>query len=187
MTDHLVDLLRKISPEDMDKVCYMSVGQIHPAYAGIDLGVAEKLAMRAISTASGMDLKEVSKSYKERGDLGKTMEEILTRRSQLALSTQRLTITQVYETLDRLAKATGKGAQETKIRLLSGLLVDATPKEAKYILRTVMGRLRLGIADMTLLDALAIVYGGGKDSRPDIERAYNLSSDIGHVARLLAT
>jgi DNA ligase-1 len=65
-------------------------------------------------------------------------------------------------------------------------LSDASPKEAKYIIRTVTGNLRLGIADMTVLDALAIAFGGGKETRVHLERAYNISSDLGKVARTVA-
>jgi DNA ligase-1 len=187
MTDHLVDLLRTVPPEEVDKVCNMCVGQIHPAYMGIDLGIAEKLAIRAISIASGLDAKRVTENYKRKGDLGKTMEDILAKKSQKTFAAGALSVSRVYDTLDRMARASGKGTQEAKIKQLSGLLSDASPVEAKYILRTVMGRLRLGIAEMTLLDALAMVYGEGKESRPEIERAYNLSCDIGHVAKLLAT
>ena len=187
MTDHLVDLLRKIPPDEIDKVCYMSLGQLYPAHVGIDLGMAEKLAIRAMSIASGKETKQITESYKRIGDMGKTIEEILESKSQLTLSSEPLTVSKVYDTLDRIARAKGKGTQDVKIRLLSGLINNAAPDEAKYILRTVIGKLRLGIADMTLLDALAIVYGEGKESRPEIERAYNLSSDIGHVAKILAT
>ncbi len=74
----------------------------------------------------------------------------------------------------------------SKTALLAGLLADATPKEAKYIMRTVTGNLRLGIADMTVLDALAIAYGGGKETREHVERAYNISSDLGLVAKTIA-
>jgi DNA ligase-1 len=140
-----------------------------------------------MSAASGKGADEISEHYRVSGDLGKTIEEALSKKTQATLSSESLTVSRVYDTLDRIARATGKGTQKAKIGLLSGLLGDATPREAKYLLRTVMGRLRLGIADMTLLDALAVAYGGGKDSRPQIERAYNLSSDIGHVSRLLAT
>jgi DNA ligase-1 len=95
-------------------------------------------------------------------------------------------VEKVYETLDKMAKATGLGSMDLKINLLSGLLTNATPKEAKYLTRTVTGELRLGIADMTVLDALAIAYGGGKETRTEIERAYNISSDLGKVARTVA-
>lgn len=85
-----------------------------------------------------------------------------------------------------MAKATGAGSVEAKIRFLNSLLNDATPLEAKYLVRTALGKLRLGIADMTILDALAIAFGGGKDSREVVERAYNLSSDLGFVAQTIA-
>ncbi len=85
-----------------------------------------------------------------------------------------------------MAKTMGSGAVDSKMALLAGLLSDASPKEAKYIMRTVTGNLRLGIADMTVLDALAIAYGGGKEARELIERAYNISSDLGRVANIVA-
>ncbi|MGC9345714.1 MAG: ATP-dependent DNA ligase, partial [Candidatus Bathyarchaeales archaeon] len=97
-----------------------------------------------------------------------------------------LTVQRVYETLDKMAKVSGSGAVDLKMALLAGLLADATPKEAKYIMRTVTGNLRLGIADMTVLDALAIAYGGGKENRGYLERAYNVSSDLGRVAKIVA-
>jgi DNA ligase-1 len=85
-----------------------------------------------------------------------------------------------------MAKTSGSGAVDLKMALLAGLLADATPKEAKYIARTVTGNLRLGIAEMTVLDALAVAYGGGKETREYLERAYNISSDLGRVAKTVA-
>jgi DNA ligase-1 len=85
-----------------------------------------------------------------------------------------------------MARASGSGAIDTKTALLAGLLAAASPKEARYIMRTVTGNLRLGIADMTVLDALAIAYGGGKEARELVERAYNISSDLGRVAQVVA-
>ena len=82
-----------------------------------------------------------------------------------------------------MAKTSGSGAVDLKLSLLAGLLAGATPNEAKYVMRTVTGNLRLGIADMTVLDALAIAYGGGKEAREHIERAYNICSDLGRVAK----
>jgi DNA ligase-1 len=93
----------------------------------------------------------------------------------------------VYENLEKMAKTTGAGALDQKINLLAGLLTSATPREAKYVIRTVTGNLRLGIADMTVLDALAVAFGGGKAARDALERAYNISSDLGRVARTVVT
>jgi DNA ligase-1 len=110
----------------------------------------------------------------------------MAKKRQVTFFQQPLTVQKVYETLDKMAKASGSGAVDLKMALLAGLLAGATPKEAKYIARTVTGNLRLGIADMTVLDALAIAYGGGKEARELIERAYNISSDLGRVAKIMA-
>ncbi|HYB92583.1 MAG TPA: ATP-dependent DNA ligase, partial [archaeon] len=152
----------------------------------IELGVAEKLAIRAIAVAIGQPEKVIIDDYNKTGDLGTTTEKFLIKRTQITLASRRLTIERVYEELDRIAHATGSGAQKIKIRLLTSLLNDATSSEAKYIIRMVTGRLRIGVADMTILDALAIAYGGGKEFREEIERAYNLTSDLGYVAETVA-
>jgi DNA ligase-1 len=96
-----------------------------------------------------------------------------------------LTVEKVYETFDKMAQTSGSGAVDLKLSLLAGLLSAASPKEARYVIRTVTGNLRLGIADMTVLDALAIAYGGGKEARELVERAYNVSSDLGRVAKVV--
>ncbi|MEM2130135.1 MAG: ATP-dependent DNA ligase, partial [Candidatus Bathyarchaeia archaeon] len=123
---------------------------------------------------------------KKSGDIGETAQKFTAQKRQVTFFQKPLTVQKVYETFDKMAKASGAGAVDTKIMLLAGLLADATPKEAKYIMRTVTGNLRLGIADMTVLDALAIAYGGGKEARELIERAYNISSDLGRVAKVVA-
>ena len=186
MTDLLVDLLRKTPKEEIDRVVYLTTGELHPAYLGIELGVAVKLAMRSISIVSGKDEEKIESSYKQTGDLGETVEQLLREKSQTTLAKEPLTLERVYTTLDRIAQASGTGSQEEKIRLLANLLSDSTPKEAKHITRMVLGRLRLGVGDMTLLDALAVAYAGRKEEREQIERAYNLTSDIGYVAKILA-
>jgi DNA ligase-1 len=94
-----------------------------------------------------------------------------------------LTVEKVYETFDKVAQTSGSGAVDLKLSLLAGLLSAASPKEARYIIRMVTGNLRVGIADMTVLDALAIAYGGGKEARELVERAYNVSSDLGRVTK----
>ena len=93
----------------------------------------------------------------------------------------------VYETFEKIAKTTGQGSTEQKLSLLAGLIANAEPREAKYLIRFVTKKLRLGIGDMTVLDALAIAYTGDKSNRKDLERAYNLSSDLGSVAKTIVT
>jgi DNA ligase-1 len=183
MTDYLVNLLKNTPPEIIDKVVYLTQGKLYPDFSGIEIGVAEKLAIRAVARATGRSEKEIREDLEKTGDLGETTQKFLKGKLQAQLFHEPLTVKMVFDTLDKMARATGSGSMEQKISYLAGLLANASPKEAKYIVRTVTGALRLGIADMTVLDALAIAYGGGKEAREALERAYNISSDLGRVAK----
>jgi DNA ligase-1 len=185
MTDYLVDLLKNTAPSLMSKVVYLTQGKLYPDFEGIEIGIAEKLAIRVVAKATGRSESEIEGDLKATGDLGETAQKFLSNKRQVTFFPQPLTVERVYEVLDKIAKATGPGSIDQKISLLAGLLADAEPKEAKHMVRTVTGRLRLGIADMTVLDALAVAYGGGKDARPLLERAYNVSSDLGRVAKTI--
>jgi DNA ligase-1 len=186
MTDLLVNLLTSTPKELVDKVAYLTQGRIYPDFVGIEIGVAEKLAIKALARASGRRGTEVEEDLKKTGDIGETAQKFITSKRQVSFFQQSLTVQKVYETFDRMAKASGSGTVDLKLSLLAGLLADASPKEAKYVMRTVTGNLRVGIADMTVLDALAIAYGGGKGAREYVERAYNICSDLGRVAKTVA-
>jgi DNA ligase-1 len=186
MTDLLVELIKKTPKELIDKVVYLTQGKLYPDFVKLEIGVAERLAIKALARASGRKESEIEEDLKKSGDIGETAQKFIASKRQVTFFQQPLTVQRVYETFDKMARASGSGAVDTKISLLAGLLADATPKEAKYIMRTVTGNLRLGIADMTVLDALAIAYGGGKEARELIERAYNISSDLGRVAKVVA-
>ncbi len=185
MTDLLVGLLRETPKEDLDKVVYLTQGRIHPDYEGIELGLAEKMVIRVLALATGLEDTRVQRLWKEKGDLGLVAEEAIAARRQKPLESTPLTIAKVYANLDAIARESGEGSQDRKIRLLSDLLGNATPGEAKYIVRMVIGQMRLGIADMTIVDALAAAYATKAD-RDRVERAYNMSSDLGEVARAIA-
>ncbi len=187
MTDLLVKLLKETPKDLIDVVVYLTQGKLYPDYMGIELGVAEKLVEKAISFASGRTEAEVDSAYNRSGDLGIAAEEMLKKKTQSTLMKKQLTVEAVYETFHKIARATGDRSVDAKIRLLSSLLSDASPKEAKFVTRMALGKLRVGIADMTILDALAIAYAGGKEFREPFERAYNLSSDLGYVARIVAS
>jgi DNA ligase-1 len=186
MTDLLVELLKKTPKNLIDKVVYLTQGKLYPDFAGIEIGVAERLAIKAVARACGRKETEIENDLKKTGDIGETAQVCVAKKTQSTLGFQKsLTALRVYETFDKMAKTSGSGTVDIKMGLLAGLIVDASPKEAKYIIRTLTGKLRLGIADMTVLDALAIAYGGGKETREEIERAYNISSDLGRVASVL--
>jgi len=183
MTDILAALLSKTPPAVIDKVVYMTLGELYPAYVGLELGVAEKLAARAIRQVSGAGEKELNDLFSRHGDLGTVAELLLRTKEQTTLFVQELTVEEVYGSLEKIAKASGPGAVDVKTAVLSKLLAVATPVEAKHIVRIVTGKMRLGVADMTVLDALAKAFGGDREV---YERAYNLSSDIGLVAKTAA-
>jgi len=184
MTDYLVELLRLAPRDVIDKVVYLTQGKLYPDFVDVQTGIAEKLAIQMVAKATGKSEKEIETDLAKTGDIGETAQKLLEKKAQATLfKGTLLTVENVYDTLDKMARASGTGSMNRKLNLLAGLLTRATPKEAKYLTRIVTGNLRVGIADMTVLDALAIAYGGGKEARDPLERAYNISSDLGKVAK----
>ena len=186
MTDYLVEILKETPTNLIDKVVYLTQGKLYPDFVGIEIGIAEKLAVRAVARSAGHREKDIEEDMQKTGDLGETTQKFMEKKTQATFFSKPLTVQRVYETLDKMANSTGSGSVDLKLGLLAGLLSDSSPSEAKYIVRTVTGSLRLGIADMTVLDALAVAFGGGKETRDQLERAYNISSDLGRVAKLVA-
>ena len=187
LTDILVELLKKTPTQVVAKVVYLIQGKLRPNFEGIELGIAEKLAMKSISKSSGITVKKIEDDYKLGGDLGITAANIMEQKTQTTFSAEAVTLERVYDTLLRIAKLQGKGSQDMKIKYISSLLNDATPNESKFILKILLGTLRLGIAENTLMDALAIAFTGEKNNRELIENAYNVSSDLGHVSEIVAS
>ena len=193
MTDILVELVREAG-DDVRPVVYLTRGQLAADFVGIELGLAEKLVIRALSFATGVAEEDVVRCYHEKGDLGDAAHALLAekrpRKRQSTLfsaqeeGTERPTVSEVHARFLEIADAQGAGSQERKMQGLQRLLLGAGPRSARYLVRTVTGKLRLGIADMTLLDALAAAFAT-KEYRPDLERAYNVTSDLGLVAEVL--
>ena len=187
LTNLLVELLKKTPKKIIPNAVYLLQGIIRPNFEGVELGVAEKLAIRAISKSSGLSIKKIEDDYKKCGDLGITASNILKLKTQTTFTVEKITLERVYETLFRIAKLVGKGSQDLKMKYISSLLNDATPLEAKFVLKILLGTLRLGIAENTIMDALAIAFTGKKENKEQIENAYNVSSDLGKVSLLIAT
>jgi len=186
LTKLLVDLFEKTPYEIISKLVYLIQGKLRPDFEGIELGVAEKLAIRAISKSSGIPIKRVEESYRKEGDLGHAASIILEQKTQTTFVVEDITVERVYETLYKIAKLEGTRSQDMKMKYISSLLNDANPLEARFILKILLGTLRLGIAENTLMDALATAYTGAKENRQLLEKAYNVSSDLGKVAEATA-
>ncbi|MDE1853580.1 MAG: ATP-dependent DNA ligase [Thaumarchaeota archaeon] len=187
MTLVLAELLKETPKAELPPLVYMTQGKLRPDYEGVELGLAEKLALRAISTASGISADKVYAAYVKHGDIGTTAEDLLKTKNQGTLYSEGLTLKRVYDTLMKIAGQIGSGSVDAKLRELASLLNDASPLEAKFIMRTVTGELRLGVADYTVLDAAATAFLGGKQARPSVERAYNVHPDLGFVVQAVAS
>ena len=187
LTNILVELLKKTPKKIIPNAVYLLQGIIRPNFEGVELGIAEKLAIRAISKSSGLSIKKIEDDYRKVGDLGLTASNILKLKTQTTFTAEKITLERVYETLFKIAKLEGKGSQDLKMKHISSLLNDATPSEAKFVLKILLGTLRLGVAENTVMDALAIAFTGKKENKERIENAYNVSSDLGKVSQIVAT
>ncbi|HEX6676690.1 MAG TPA: ATP-dependent DNA ligase [Actinomycetes bacterium] len=183
LIERIAGLFRETPGELLPIVAMLCQGQIAPDFTGIEIGLAEKLAARAVAEAAEMSGEQVLATLRETGDLGDTAEQLLG-----AVAADRpatLEVRVVFDTLHEIAAAEGTGSQTRKLALLTGLLRQATPMEACYLVRTTTGNLRLGIGTATILDGLAEVHAGGRANRKLLERAYNICSDLGLVAATL--
>jgi DNA ligase 1 len=182
----LAELFQAVPRAELASVVYLSQGQLRPEYEGVELGVAISLASRAVAEATGTEVKVVTERLQALGDLGDVATELLTPGTSRE-EARHLTVSDVYGGLLELAKTSGEGSQEAKVGILKELLGRATPVEGKYLMRFVIGTLRLGVREATILDAFAAAWGGGtKESRLKIEAAFNVSSDLGVVGETLA-
>ncbi|HET7516773.1 MAG TPA: DNA ligase, partial [Actinomycetes bacterium] len=179
----LADLFRQTPDELLPTVALLCQGQIAPDFAGVELGMAERLAARAAGQVAGVPAEEVLAGARETGDLGLAVERLLAAVAEQREAT--LEVEAVFAGLHQVAEAQGTGSVARKLAGLVGLLERATPLEARYLLRTVTANLRLGIGTATILDALAEVHAGGRRQRPVLERAYNICSDLSMVAATL--
>ncbi len=186
LTQHLVDLF-KITPADIiSKVVYLLQGKLRPEHEGVEVGVAEKIAIRALSKSTGVPVTKIEDRYKEAGDFGEASENILGQKTQTTFLKEDITVERVYDTLYKIAELKGNRSQDIKMKYISSLFNDATPVEGKFIAKIITSNLRLGIADYTILDSLAIAFTGSKENRPVLEHAYNVCSDLGKVAEAVA-
>jgi len=186
LTQHLVDLFKITPHEIISKVVYLLQGKLRPDHEGIEIGIAEKIAIRALSKSAGIPIVKIEHEYKKMGDFGQVAAKVLEQKTQTTFITEDITVERVYDTLYRIAELKGARSQDMKMKYISSLLNDATPVEAGFIAKIITSNLRLGIADYTILDALAIAFTGSKENRPMLEHAYNVCSDLGRVANGVA-
>src|SRR3989304_1067537 len=188
----LADLFKKTPSEELPKVVLLVMGRAFPTYSEHELGVANQMMLRAIAKASGFKLGAVEQKFKKTGDLGLAAEECIKERKQSTLLRKKLTVDHVFENLKKLPFQTGAGSQEKKLAIISELLVSAQPREARYIVRTIIENLRVGAAEGIIRDAIVRAFlvreGIDKEKKKEIteavDYAWNIISDFGDIARI---
>jgi DNA ligase 1 len=177
----VAEFLNIVPSELLKDVVLLLGGNIYPKWGEEETGVAGQLMIKAISKASGEEQSEVVKYFTTSGDLGKTVGHFLERRKQQSLGVKELTVEKVVTNLREIAKQEGGGSQERKMNLIAELLISATPEEGKYIVKTVLGELRVGVAEGIIRDGIAEAYGIDKKI---VEGAWFLNQDYGEVAKI---
>jgi DNA ligase-1 len=182
MIEILTELFGKADKDEIAHIIYMTQGVLAPPFDGVEFGVAEKMAEEAIAAATGHTKEQVDSEYKKSGDLG-TAAQILQGKSRLkGMAHPKQSVSEIYSAMRKIATTSGAGSKDLKIRMLASVLAAATPIEAKYLVRYPMGQLRLGVGDATMLEALSATATGSREFKGELERAYNLCSDLGLVA-----
>ena len=176
ITQLLAQLLKSATASEVEIICNLSLGLLRPPYLGTQFNIAEKNMIKVIANLLKKSEQEVKNVAKKKGDLGLVIESGSWRVKDY------LTIHQVYKTLCRIEEISGVGSQEEKINQLRDLFAQLDPLSAKYVVRIILGKLRLGFSDMTIIDALSWMEVGDKSLRPIIENAYNVCADIGLIA-----
>src|SRR5215472_4742971 len=177
----LSELYSASSVDVIEPVTYLIQGRLAPFFAPVEIGLAERLLISAIATAYRTPKDEVSRMYRKLGDLGVTALSL----APAAAGRRSPSVTEVHQRLLEIAGTSGAGSLQRKLDLFAGLLGDLDPTSAKHLVRITVGKMRLGIGDPTVLDALSFARRGDRSLRPVLESAYNRTSDLGLIARTL--
>lgn len=185
MTEVLAKLLKELKPTEVKSAMYLLQGRIMPKFIPLEFNFSTKLLARNLSSGFNVDLDEVNKKLAKLGDIGLVAESIVEGRKTKVEGN--ITITEVYEALLELAQLEGTGSQEAKGQMFIGLAKGLDPVSLRYVARIITGKMRLGLSDKTVLDALSWSIAGDKSLRKQVERAYGVRSDLGVISELVLT
>lgn len=185
-TKILSDFLKEIKVEEKD-ILYLLLGRIYPEYDERVLGISSQLAVKAISKATGVNSIEIVKEWKSLGDIGQVAEKISKKKRQATLDKKELSVKKVIENLRAIPELVGKGTIDKKLALITELLTSASPLESKYLIRTLIGDLRIGTQESTIRDAIASAFfekekeKDPKETSDSVQEALDKSNDIAEV------
>lgn len=152
------ELLKSAPSSDTQKIVYLLQGMVFPPWDERVLGMSSQLIVKVVATATGNSPETVVKLWKKQGDLGLVAGDLIKNTKQKTLSHKELTVEKVFTNLQKLAELTGKGTVNRKVQLVAELLNNARAEEAKYVVKTVLGELRIGIAEGILRDAIVWAF-----------------------------
>lgn len=178
--DILADLLKRVSEEDIEQLIYLIQGKVFPPRDERETGMSSKLILRAIALAVGVSINDVVKFWRRVGDLGKVAEQLVKEKKQHTLVSKKLTVKKVFDNIRTMSELQGEGTVSRKIRLAVELLTNAKPSEAKYVVRTILEELRIGVAEGVVREAIAHAYNV---EVKDVEKAYGLLVDYAEVVK----
>jgi len=178
MLDILARMYGELASEEADKATYLLFGNLGPSYRSLEFNMAEKMVMRVMGKAYGISVEFVADKFKNLGDLGLVIGELKVGGRELSEN-----INEIYVELFKLADLRGEGSQDKKIDQLASILSRANSVSAKYLIRIVLGKLRLGVGEMTVLDSFSWLICGDKSLHDLFENSYNIAADVGMLAR----
>jgi len=185
LIDILSELFKEVKTgEEIEKICYLVQGRVAPFFEPIEFGMADKTVAASLAAAFNSTKDAVWNDYQKKGDMGVVALQLS---EKFKVKSSKLTVDDVIKVLFEIAKTSGEGTVEKRINLLSDLLKKLDSQSVKFVTRTVLGNLRLGIGDPTILDALAVALVGDKSKRKILEGAYNRTSSLGLVGKTLKT
>jgi DNA ligase-1 len=174
----LADILSRAGKDERAPIVYLVQAQLRPPYEGVELGLGEKLLVKILARTYATRETSVVRRLGRLGDPG------LVAAAFASPMTNRVRITRAYHVLLQVAHFAGTGSIDRKVTRLTELLRTIGPAEAKLIVRIASGRLRLGIAEQTILDAAALAAFGDPATKPLLEHAFNVRSDLGSIVRI---
>jgi len=205
ITEILAQILKEAEEKEVASLCYLILGELAPSYRDINFNLADKMMVKILARAFGVEEKIVREEYKKEGDLGTVGERLkkkaMTPRlfndlplvkgsnkmASILAKGKKASVLDIYHYLKTVASVSGEGSQEAKITMMAALLRVMDGRSDRFLIRVPLGRLRLGFSEITLLDALSWYIAGDKNHRAVIEEAYNVYTDIGYIAEMVVS
>jgi len=153
-TYYISQTLTKAKGEELHDIILLFQGKVFPDYEEKKIGVAAKLIMKALVLATGISQKQIEDEWRKTGDLGEVAKRLIPIKKQKTLFSIDITLSKVCSNIRKLADLEGQGTVDKKVKLIAELLTSATAEEAKYITRTVLETLRVGVGASAIRDAI---------------------------------